>query len=690
MSQQLYFNLLTFDWPQKPIMLYFSLEQIKGSVLVYKSNYPNNITEIFPNLVNEGIEKIYTTFDKNVEGTTPLEIDFNDKNVFLYKDFLNYKLYHYFKSISGVVVTRNFIKEPQVWVINKKEEKKDFWVFNKFSLKIQFSKVSKFPELVIAYDDTSKMSKKSVLEVLEDVPATYIKKIINDKSVLNYQKIDAELKTSIDLEKSWPILNRELASKLNIDVEVERTKNRYIRYNTAIDEFVQTYLNNADFKTLIPLHSLNYLPVEETKILYVDRSCNDLVFKGGEIGFTPKLDFPTKGALVTSPKPNITIFYIYHESHADVCKELHNHLQKGTGTYYKGLYKFANIESHTDMSLAIKYKDENNPLPEIIEKLNNSNFNYENTYVAFYISPIAKFDEDKTRKKVYYRVKEELLKRRIISQVIDFDKLKSKINNYQFELNNISLALLAKLEGKPWQLSTSSNRDLIIGVGAFKNVDENTNYVASAFSFNNSGSFKKFEYFTKSDTNLLAGSICDAIHQYANLEENPTKVVIHFYKEMSDKELKPIVQKMNRLKLDCPLYIININKTNSEDLIAFDNNWFNRLMPKSGTIINIGKKEYLLFNNTRYNDSEKHSEQEGYPFPIKLKISSPNNEEDLDNFEIKKLIEQVYQFSRLYWKSLRQQNVPITIKYPEMVAEIAPHFESGNIPPHGKEILWFL
>ena len=66
------------------------------------------------------------------------------------------------------------------------------------------------------------------------------------------------------------------------------------------------------------------------------------------------------------------------------------------------------------------------------------------------------------------------------------------------------------------------------------------------------------------------------------------------------------------------------------------------------------------------------------------------HEVNLDNFEIKKLIEQVYQFSRLYWKSLRQQNVPITIKYPEMVAEIAPHFESGNIPPHGKEILWFL
>lgn len=690
MSQQLYFNLLTFAWPQKPLTLYFSLQQIKGSVLVYKSNYPKNINEIFPNLGNEGIEKIYTTFDNNLEGTTALVIDFNDNDVFLYKDFLNYKLYHYFKSITGIIVTRNFIKEPQIWINNKAEEKKDFWVFNKFSLKIQFSKVSKFPELVIAYDDTSKMCKKSVIEVLEDVAPIHINKIITDKSVHKYQKLSAEEKTSIDLENSWPILNRELASKLNIDVEVERTINRYTRYKSAVDEFVKTYLDNVDFKTLIPLHSLEYLKVEETKILNVDKSCNELLFKDYVIGSIPKIDFPRNGALVTSPKRNITLFFIYHENHAETCKSLNKQFKNGTGKYYPGIYKFTNLELHIDMSLAIKYKDANNPLPEIIEKLNNSNFNYENTYVAFYISPIAKFDDDKARKKVYYRVKEELLKRRIISQVIDYDKLKSKIYNYEYELSNISLALLAKLEGKPWQLSTSSNKDLIIGVGAFKNVDENTNYVASAFSFNNSGSFKKFEYFTKSDTNLLAGSICDAIHQYANLEDNPTKVVIHFYKEMSEKELKPIIQKMNKLNLDCPLYIININKTNSEDLIAFDNNWFNRLMPKSGTIIKIGKKEYLLYNNTRYNDYDNNLDREGYPFPIKLKISSPNNEENLDNFEIKKLIEQVYQFSRLYWKSLRQQNVPITIKYPEMVAEIAPHFESGNIPPHGKEILWFL
>lgn len=56
MSQQLYFNILTFDWPQKLLTLYFSLEKIQVSVSVYKSNYPNNIRDVFPNLGIEGIE----------------------------------------------------------------------------------------------------------------------------------------------------------------------------------------------------------------------------------------------------------------------------------------------------------------------------------------------------------------------------------------------------------------------------------------------------------------------------------------------------------------------------------------------------------------------------------------------------------------------------------------------------------
>jgi hypothetical protein len=57
---------------------------------------------------------------------------------------------------------------------------------------------------------------------------------------------------------------------------------------------------------------------------------------------------------------------------------------------------------------------------------------------------------------------------------------------------------------------------------------------------------------------------------------------------------------------------------------------------------------------------------------------------------VRELIGQVYQFSRMYWKSISQQNLPVTTKYPEMVAEIYPHFQEDNLPDFGKSNLWFL
>ena len=133
---------------------------------------------------------------------------------------------------------------------------------------------------------------------------------------------------------------------------------------------------------------------------------------------------------------------------------------------------------------------------------------------------------------------------------------------------------------------------------------------------------------------------------------------------------------------------LSINKTESHDIVAFDNNWA-KLMPASGTCINLGHNRFLLFNNTRYND-DTFRDIEGFPFPIKLSITCTNQELEKDVKIIKELIDQVYQFSRMYWKSVRQQNLPVTIKYPEMVAEMFPHFVGNEIPVFGKDNLWFL
>lgn len=44
----------------------------------------------------------------------------------------------------------------------------------------------------------------------------------------------------------------------------------------------------------------------------------------------------------------------------------------------------------------------------------------------------------------------------------------------------------------------------------------------------------------------------------------------------------------------------------------------------------------------------------------------------------------------MYWKSIKQQNLTVTIKYPEIVAQIFPQFEGDKLADFGKNNLWFL
>src|SRR5690606_36654203 len=182
--------------------------------------------------------------------------------------------------------------------------------------------------------------------------------------------------------------------------------------------------------------------------------------------------------------------------------------------------------------------------------------------------------------------------------------------------------------------------------------------------------------------------ILRAVKDYVNINTGIRRLVIHFYKDMSKEEVEPIENSLRELELNIPVFIVSINKTESSDIVAFDLNWKD-LMPISGTFIKLGYNRFYLFNNTRYSETE-FNYNDGFSFPIKLKINCSKPELVDDYKPVKELIDQVYQSSRMYWKSVRQQNLPVTIMYPEMVAEMLPYFEGNEIPDYGKDNLWFL
>lgn len=684
-TNNLTFNILTFKHREDQYTFYFTNEEDEALTRVHHNLVPDEVIEHFGEQ-----EHYYMAFDREIEDglkvTKCSKPKDNDQNtcfsLSILKRYYNWLIHHYFKG-QEALVKPNFIQDTEIWLPNSKEISNEYNYYEKFSLKVQIGKLTTNPELLLSYEGKSKVFKKSIAAFLPEISPENFNWLIYENNLYKYDELPDEIKRNLD--QAYPVWNFDLRTGLQLPTPAPDRKNKYKKFNERIEGFYKKYLNTASFKDIIPLDPRGFLPVKEAVIGSVSNQSNLLAFGNKKLHKVPMNGMKSHGPLEVSPYNRVEFFFILHEDDEAAGSKLHEYF-KGTAKGFGGLYNFAKTTYSPNKDLSIKFKSKENPFPEIEKALGEKDFKESIQYIGIYISPYSKYTTDKQQREVYYKVKQALLKRKITSQVIDANKVDS--GTYHYSLPNIAIAILAKLDGKPWRLNTALKNELVVGVGAFRNKDTDVQYIGSAFSFTNNGNFDRFECFRKNQTEELAGSIIRAIKEYAALNNAVERLIIHFYKNMSQKELQPIEDGLRKLGLDIPVFIISINKTESQDIVAFDDDW-QELMPLSGTFINLGKGKYLLFNNTRYH-GEIHKAHEGYPFPIKLGIYCTDHEQTRNPKVVKELIDQVYQFSRMYWKSVSQQNLPVTIKYPEMVAEIFPHFDGEEIPEFGKSNLWFL
>lgn len=701
-TPKLSFNILTFEHPQEECTFYFTNEEDKKLCRIHCSLVPEEVIKHFGEQ-----EHYYTSFGEPKEGFFPITKSckplskeiltrsgetkqvLDNKSAFrisLLKRSYNARIHAFFQ-YKGLLVKPNFVDDTEIWKAIKKDGQYQY--FERYTIKVQIAKITKQPELLVSFAGVSKVFRKSLAQLMCDVELSCFNWVIYQRKLWKFNELPEDAKQEYD--KVYPVWNFDLRDALAQESEAPDRSNKYLKFKNHIDDFYSKHLNTDEFKALIPIDSNGFIDVPPVKINRVNDKSNQLLFRNNQQNCVPYLGM-LKGPYKTSDYSKIQFFYILHEDDKDIAVNMDNFLTNGIHNF-NGLYSFVKVPYATVKNFSIKFKNKDNPLPEIQEQLRKRSFVSETHYIAIYVSPHSKHAKDKKQRAVYYKVKELLLKKGITSQAIDADKVRTTLRNprsrYDYSLNNIAIAILAKLDGIPWQLNTSLKNELIVGVGAFKNIDTQIQYIGSAFSFTNNGKFNRFECFQKNQTDELAGSIIRQIKEYVSLNSNISRLIIHFYKNMSQKELAPIEQGLNNLGLDIPVFIVTINKTESNDIVAFDKQW-NQLMPESGIFINIGFNRFLLFNNTRYGKDSRISTSDGFPFPIKLSIRCTQPEHEQDYKTIKELIDQVYQFSRMYWKSVRQQNLPVTIKYPEMVAEIFPHFDGNEIPEFGKNTPWFL
>lgn len=694
-------NILTFVHPEEQYTFYFTDKEDKNLSRVFHTLVPDEVINHFGEQ-----DHYYTSFDQPEQNYLPVTKNSNptfkrewddsgrEKRVLVHnvsftrsilKRYYNKQIKEHFEK-KGILVKPNFVSDIEIWIPATKKDPQ-YNLFEKYTLRVQIARITDQPELLLTYAGISKVFKSSVTDLLSEVSTEAFNWLIYENKLFKFEEAPEEVRANYD--NAYPVWNFMLRDELGQSTEAPDKGNKYLKFAEKINGFMKNHIFQKDFTAIIPIDTKKFITAPT--VGSVTENSNQLLFgkKYGkhQTGIVPYYGIKNNGPFAISPHKKIQFFYIMHQEDEDAAKKIEQFF-RGKKTGFGGLQSFAKTYYGRQSGFSIFFENKSNPVPEISKGLETLNFQQDTRYIGIYISPINKYDTDKTKREVYYKVKELLLKYRVTSQVIEAEKVRTK-EDYHFSMPNIAIAVLSKLDGLPWQLDTTLTRELIVGIGAFKHRDTNVQYVGSAFSFQNNGKFNRFECFRKKQTDELAGSIIRAVNDYASTTDKINRLVIHFYKSMSKTELEPIETAIRELKYDFPIFIVSINKTESSDLIAFDDQW-PQLMPKSGTFVKYGYNRYLLFNNTRYENSDSFKAREGFPFPIKLSIDCSDPEEVKDSKVIKQLINQVYQFSRMYWKSVSQQNLPVTIKYPEMVAEMFPHFTGDEIPDFGKDNLWFL
>ncbi len=691
MNQTIKLNIIPFAATKGKKTFAFYRERKEDYYPVFKNDLGSLLEGKMSNLELFELDKLYTDFQPPKEGAIVIEIDLAKTPRFA-NHYYRYLIRNYFVELADIM-HQNFTSETEVWFHNKERSSEKYNVYNQFTLKVQHGRVTDGPELVVSYDGTSKVLTTSI----QDIPnfKTEYYNWVNCNGTLNKWKFLTD-EQKLNHDKNFPVVSNKLKPHFGIAFDVPDFKNRYPKYLQILQEFYDKYLDNDKFRSIIPIDKEGYFNLSEDQIRVIEKESNDLLYANGKVGRDPKKDFKYKGPYKPVPPPNnVKFFFIYQKSDKETAvKAIYNYFLNG---FPHPQFSFPKMQDYIkqpfeiDLTGNIEYENLDEAISTVHKAIKNKDRLPDTKYFAIYINPVPKADKDMMRNNIYYRIKEILLYEGISSQVIKTEhiyKNGKKNNDFNTFLPHLEIAILAKLGGIPWRLNRPTSKELIVGVGAFYSISEKTRFVGSAFCFNNEGIFKGFDCFNANDTMSLAGSIREAVGKFIVTNHTASRLIIHFYKDIGKKELKPILDTLHKLGLNIPVIILTINKTESKELLGFDLSNPN-LMPYSGTIINVGKNEYLLFNNTRYDETSTPKQKE-YHFPVKISLASSEEGilEDMDTVE--ELIDQVYQFSRMYWKSTDQQSLPVTIKYPEMVAQIYPYFQHDKLADFGKDNLWFL
>lgn len=580
------------------------------------------------------------------------------------------------KFLKEVIVTKlknKYIVEPFVEGAdlsvykpkNQGIDEKNFKQYERYDICINIWKDN--IELTIGIGSTNTYIGKLNDELKSKIPAEIRNNLRKVKNNLLIKTEDCD--NNIDVKANYEIRNY-------LNIKPSPVKKFYKNYYKLITDFIKELSDLL--KDTIIVHQ-NLLKKDINKVNFEK---NKMVFKNHETDYSTVNGMRTYGPYLIPENINEEeLFFIYPDRES--ANKLYAYLSRGY-RHFPGIESYVGIPANIYKE-RIKYSESDlkNIVNLIDEKLPNDSYT---NILAICIMPFSKANATTEQSEIYYKIKEKLLRKNIPSQFIERNKI--FMENFHFSLPNIAIAMLGKLGGIPWKLERKLYNQLTVGFNVFIKQGDGK-YLGSAAYFDNSGIIKQVNGFKNDNIEQICEELVEFLKVYQKNQhdsETTNKIVIHYYKTLSNKETKIINETIkNKLGSYFAFAVVEINDTKTTIDLGFDLG-YESLMPQSGIYVNLKPGEYLLFNNLRYWEKPINpiNQEE---LSVKLRIYDPYN-----NFDKNELISQVYEFSRLYWKSLKQKAQPVTTIYAKLVAEYIAHFENNELPSSeiAKKTVWFI
>jgi len=565
-----------------------------------------------------------------------LQLSYNERFEYNYTIWL---LSNHFKSLGFYV----FIK-PKVLDISCYEFVKsynDSWDIHK---RWDFKFNTKFKEVTFNLGSSVTYISKRNVRLNEEIG--------NVSCVLDNGEI--EKSKHLELQECKIVANREL--KVRDKLEYTRSPINYILRYKELRQFFNEKLKPS--KELL-FSSIGFDSIRADKVNF---SKNKMLFRKGETDINPVSGMRNHGVYKDVPNALEKQFIFIYQNNDDA-NTLYKYLKNGYKGF-PGLQSYVNIpltlansveegkykrlEYSEIQNLMIKYRD--------FEQKELSNNYYSNLF-AIIIGP---FDKNLPCTE-YYELKLSLLKKGIPSQFVNYENIrKSAVFNYH--LPNIAIGIHAKMGGIPWRLDSPEKQELVIGFNQIKS--GNKKFIGSTVFFDNQGRLKRTHAFgEQNSSNEIIALLKSAIEDYLAIESDIQRLVIHYHKTLSKKEQGNIERILREeFNLSIPYAVVEVNDTKSRLDLGFDpDNNFS--MPVSGSYVKLYPNEYLLFNNNRFKAVAPIRVNDELPLKLKIHFA------DEAGFSHRELIEQVYEFSRLIWKGLKQRSQPATCYYAKEIAK---------------------